>query len=574
MKMIIIIICYSVFISSILILMKIYQKIWILLKPFWFSRHSIFSSLLFFSILTMIYLLVEIQVWLNNWNSDFFNALEKIDANKLKNLVFWFIGVLAILIIVQVNKSWLIKLLNIRWRKWLTEYYLNLWLKDNQYYYYLLEHKDQQIDNPDQRIAEDIRMFIDRFLALTLGFIQSFSMLVTFIIVLWNVSGSLEFELFNQQWKVKGSLVYCVFIFVLINSFIAHFIGKKIRYLNREKQKSEANFRTALINQQTNAETLVLDEENQNKQKNELNQLFYSIKENWHRLMNCQRNLEYWQVLHQRISTVIPLFLLIPIFIAGKINIGGLMKARQAFMLVANNLSWFINKYDDLAEFAAIVDRLYQFHIAIEKKHHNPTQIGEKIVVKKGEILLPNNINLLKNINISLKKGCWLYIKGRSGIGKTTLLKTIMGVWPYAKGLFIKPEKIYMVTQNSYIPTGTLADVLRFPSQGNICENILISTLIKVNLAHLIPNINADHQWQKILSSGEKQRIGIARVLLKNPEWLLLDEATSHLDEESALTLLKLLKQSYPQMSVLVVSHQNQIAQQVADSIYQLEADQ
>jgi len=280
----------------------------------------------------MIYLLVEIQVWLNNWNSDFFNALEKIDANKLKNLVFWFIGVLAILIIVQVNKSWLIKLLNIRWRKWLTEYYLNLWLKDNQYYYYLLEHKDQQIDNPDQRIAEDIRMFIDRFLALTLGFIQSFSMLVTFIIVLWNVSGSLEFELFNQQWKVKGSLVYCVFIFVLINSFIAHFIGKKIRYLNREKQKSEANFRTALINQQTNAETLVLDEENQNKQKNELNQLFYSIKENWHRLMNCQRNLEYWQVLHQRISTVIPLFLLIPIFIAGKINIGGLMKARQAFM--------------------------------------------------------------------------------------------------------------------------------------------------------------------------------------------------------------------------------------------------
>lgn len=149
-----------------------------------------------------------------------------------------------------------------------------------------------------------------------------------------------------------------------------------------------------------------------------------------------------------------------------------------------------------------------------------------------------------------------------------------MGVWPYAKGLFIKPEKIYMVTQNSYIPTGTLADVLRFPSQGNICENILISTLIKVNLAHLIPNLNADHQWQKILSSGEKQRIGIARVLLKNPEWLLLDEATSHLDEESALTLLKLLKQSYPQMSVLVVSHQNQIAQQVADSIYQLEADQ
>ena len=554
--------------------MKIYQKIWILLKPFWFSRHCIFSALLFISILAMIYLLVEIQVWLNNWNSDFFNALEKIDANKLKNLVLWFIGVLAILIIVQVNKSWLIKLLNIRWRKWLTEYYLNLWLKDNQYYYYLLEHKDQQIDNPDQRIAEDIRMFIDRFLALTLGFIQSFSMLVTFIIVLWNVSGTLEFELFNQQWKVKGSLVYCVFIFVLINSFIAHFIGKKIRYLNREKQKSEANFRTALINQQTNAETLVLDEENHNKQKNELNQLFYSIKENWHRLMNCQRNLEYWQVLHQRISAVIPLFLLIPIFIAGKINIGGLMKARQAFMLVSNNLSWFIFKYDDLAEFAAIVDRLYQFHVAIAKKHHNPTQIGEQIIIKNGEILLPNKFNLLNNINLSLKNGCWLYIQGRSGIGKTTLLKTIMGVWPYAKGLFIKPEKIYMVTQNSYIPTGTLADVLRFPSQGNINDNILISTLIKVNLAHLIPDLNHHHQWQKILSSGEKQRIGIARVLLKNPEWLLLDEATSHLDEESALTLLTLLKQSYPQMSVLVVSHQNQIAQQVADSIYQLEADQ
>lgn len=551
--------------------MKLYQKCWILLKTFWTTRQCFFSAMLFIAILAIIYLLVEIQVWLNDWNSDFFNALEKMDGKKLKDLVLWFIFILAILVVIKVNKSWLIKLLNMSWRKWLTEYYLDNWFKDNQYYYYSIQHKHHQIDNPDQRIAEDIRMFIDKFLNLLLGFIQSFSMLITFIIILWNVSGTLEFELFNRSWKIKGYLVYCVFIFVFINSFVAHFIGKKIRQLNREKQRSEANFRSALIHQQEYAEDMVIYDY-EAKHKKQIIALFAVIKENWHRLMNSQRNLEYWQVFHQRVSSIIPLFLLIPVFIAGQINIGGLMKARQAFMLVSNNLSWFIFKYDDLAEFSAIIDRLYQFHFTIQKKNKKITEAGEQIIVKNGTILFPNSqIELLSNINFSLKPGEWLYLQGRSGIGKSTLLKTIIGLWPYANGLFIKPNDIYMLTQTPYIPEGTLAEVLSFPHKSCFSQAILIDLLNKINLSNLIPDLNKSIRWSNTLSSGEKQRIGLARVLLNKPKWLLFDEATTHLDEPSAITLLKLLKQSYPQMGVLFVSHQINVAQQLTNNSYNLE---
>lgn len=554
--------------------MKLYQKCWILLKTLFKTRQCFFPIILFIAILVIIYLLVEIQVWLNDWNSDFFNALEKMDGKKLKDLVLWFIVVLAILVVITVNKSWLIKLLNISWRKWLTEYYLDNWFKDNQYYYYSIQHKNNRIDNPDQRIAEDIRMFVDKFLSLLLGFIQSFSMLITFIIILWNVSGTLEFELFNQQWKIKGYLVYCVFIFVFINSFVAHFIGKKIRQLNREKQRNEADFRSALIHQQEYAEDMVIYDYKA-KHKKQIIALFYAIKDNWHRLMNNQRNLEYWQVFHQRVSSVIPLFLLIPVFVAGQINIGGLMKARQAFMLVSNNLSWFIFKYDDLAEFSAIIDRLYQFHFTIQEKNKKITESGEQIIVKNGTLLFPNSqIELLSNINLSLKPGEWLYIQGRSGIGKSTLLKTIMGLWPYAKGLFIKPNDIYMINQTPYIPEGTLAEVLSFPHNSCFSQEILIDILNKVNLSNLIPDLNNSIRWSNTLSSGEKQRIGLARVFLNKPKWLLFDEATTHLDELSAVTLLKLLKQSYPQMGVLFVSHQIKVAQQLTNNLYNFEVEQ
>ncbi|MDF7667421.1 ABC transporter ATP-binding protein/permease [Orbaceae bacterium ESL0727] len=542
-------------------------------KPFWTSKQSWLATFLLIIILVMIFATVKIQVLLNDWNSDFFNALGKTDNDKLIQLIFWFIAIIAVYLVIAVNKVWLIKILHIRWRQWLTDYYLKDWLVDKRYYHYALSHashnnKHDYLDNPDQRIAEDIDQLVDKTLSLALGFIQSFGMLVTFIIVLWKISGTLTFTLLGYHFNVTGYLVYGVFIFVAINTGITHLIGKKIRRLNVIRQRNEANFRSALIHQQEYAEQIaLLDGEATQKQK--LTNCFSAIQANWHQLINRQRRLDYWQTIHQHISAIIPLFLLIPQFIAGLINLGDLMKARQAFMLVSNNLSWFIFKYDLLAELAAIVDRLYQFHLLITQHNTTLTQTSDHLAVKNGTIKTPQGDTLLTGIDFSMQAGEWLLLHGHSGIGKTTLLRTMMGIWPYATGTFLKPANCLMVTQMPYIADGTLTEALCYPKPCHFSAAQLSTVLQQVQLAYLIPHLNASAQWQKRLSSGEKQRIGIARVLLFKPDWLFLDEAISHLDALLATQLFTLIKQQLPKTGVMLVSHQ-QIAHQLIDKVYRL----
>lgn len=559
--------------------MNIFKKFLILVKPFWASKQALFSAILLITILVMIFSIVNVQVWLNDWNSDFFNALADLNKDKLMSLLVWFITILVILIFISVNKTWLIKLLVIRWRTWLTHYYLDKWLANKCYYFYSIEHQHQKIDNPDQRIAEDINLLVSKSLELGLGFIQSLGMLTTFIVVLWNISGTLEFRFLGIEWKITGYLVYCVFIFVFINTWLAHLIGKKIRHLNVEKQRNEANFRSALIHQQEYALPIALHHGEERQQKI-LSNYFSSIKTNWIQLMNQNLKLDYWQTLHLRISSMIPLFLLIPQFLSGVVNIGGLMKARQAFMLVSNNLSWFIYRYDQIAEFAAIIDRLYQFNQIVEKSAQNHiVQNNSVIDVKDLTILTPLNKKLLSGINFTLHQQEWLLLQGHSGIGKTTLLKAISGIWPHYQGVIESPHKIYMATQTTYIPDGSLREVLCYPNDADIYnEAQLANALNTVALSDLITQLDSAHNWRQSLSSGEKQRIGIARILLAKPQWLLLDEITSHLDESLSIALLNKIKDTLPNSGVIYISHQQSLwplASRAYDlTQYQLKSEQ
>lgn len=471
-----------------------------LLKPFWLRKNNKTSVLLIIIILAMILGVVKIQVWLNDWNNDFFNALSQKETDKLWQLVLWFPALLGIFVLISVNKTWLIKLLTIRWREWLTDYYLNRWFADKNYYFTQIYGEHKNTDNPDQRIAEDILLLISKTLSLSFGFIQSLSMLITFTVILWESAGTLSFTVGGTEWNIQGYMVYTVVLIVIGGTLFTHKVGKRIRPLNVEKQRSEATFRTNLVQHNKQAELIALSNA-ESLQRQELSDNFHTIKENWHRLMNRQRWLDYWQNIYSRSLSVLPYFLLLPQFISGQINLGGLMKSRQAFMLVSNNLSWFIYKYDELAELAAVIDRLYEFHQLTEQRPRNKP-------------------------------------------------------WPWFKGDISSPADSWYVSQTPLIKTGLLKEIICKALPLPVDDKSLSEVLHQVGLGKLAARIHDHDRWGDILSSGEKQRIALARLILRRPKWIFLDETTSHLEEQEAIRLLRLVREKLPTSGVIMVTHQ------------------
>ena len=527
-----------------------------LLKPFWVRKNNKTSVFLIIVILAMILGVVKIQVWLNDWNNDFFNALSQKETDKIWQLVLWFPVLLGVYVLISVNKTWLIKLLTIRWREWLTDYYLKRWLQDKNYYFSQLDAEHKHTDNPDQRIAEDILLLISKTLSLAFGFIQSLSMLVTFTVILWQSAGTLSFSLAGETWHIQGYMVYTVVFIVIGGTLFTHKVGKRIRPLNVEKQRSEANFRANLVQHNKQAELIALSNAEHHQQQ-ELSDNFTTIKKNWHQLMNRQRWLDYWQNVYSRSLSVLPYFLLLPQFITGQINLGGLMKSRQAFMLVSNNLSWFIYKYDELAELAAVIDRLYEFHQLNEQRVVKKPDVNDhKIQVKDGTIHTPDNRPLLENLNLKVVPGKWLLLKGISGVGKTTVLKTLSHCWPWFQGDISSPVDICYVPQAPLIKSGKLKDIICKTLPVTVDDNGINNALHLVGLVKLKDRLEEFDRWGDILSSGEKQRIALARILLHRPKWIFLDETTSHLEEQEAIRLLRLVRQQLPGSGVIMVSHQ------------------
>lgn len=387
-------------------------------------------------------------------------------------------------------------------------------------------------------------------------FIQSLSMLITFTVILWQSAGTLSFTVGGTEWSIQGYMVYTVVLIVIGGTLFTHKVGKRIRPLNVEKQRSEATFRTNLVQHNKQAELIALSNA-ESLQRQELSENFHTIKENWHRLMNRQRWLDYWQNIYSRSLSVLPYFLLLPQFISGQINLGGLMKSRQAFMLVSNNLSWFIYKYDELAELAAVIDRLYEFHQLTEQRPTNkPKNCQHAVQVADASIRTPDNKIILENLNFHVSPGKWLLLKGYSGAGKTTLLKTLSHCWPWFKGDISSPADSWYVSQTPLIKTGLLKEIICKALPLSVDDKSLSEVLHQVGLGKLAARIHDHDRWGDILSSGEKQRIALARLILRRPKWIFLDETTSHLEEQEAIRLLRLVREKLPTSGVIMVTHQ------------------
>ncbi len=549
--------------------MKTLKQFFYLVKPFWGQRAALLCWILLFSSLGLTLTSVWFNVKMNAWNGDFYNSLQKLDGQALYGLLQYFVILVSGLIFVVVMGNYLKQMLIIRWRKGMTELILGRWLSPNSKHY-MLRLASQEPDNPDQRIAEDIRLLVESTLNLLVTFLHSMLTLVSFAAILWTLSGSLTFNFSGSDWTIPGYMFWACIIYTLIGIALTQWIGFPLRRLHMDKQRREADYRSTLINCRQHGDAIA-GQRGEQQDRTELMGRFGEIISNWNRLIRCERNLAFYTVGYQQVTALAPVLLALPKFLAGEIMLGGLMQLRQAFSSVATSLGWFIFAYKEIAAWQATVSRLYNFVILLENDKAADVTVEESKtpLVANLTVSTADNRQLIKTVNLVAQQGELILISGRSGIGKSTLLRALSGHWPFFSGNISRTRNLMWIPQRLYLPMSRLDSLLAYPQNASrFSQADFQYALTLVGLKKLHHQLALETDWNNRLSGGEQQRIMFARLLLNRPKLLLLDETTSALDENSALELLALLKAELHDSAIVLVSHQRFIASLAEQEIH------
>lgn len=523
--------------------------------PYWGDRRNWKSWLFLIAIIAMGLILVRMNLWFSFWNKDFYDALAVVNTAKIYPLLGQYCLLIAGAVLIAVYLDWLRKLLILRWREALTADLLGQWLEKHAFYRLTLRGEP---DNPDQRIAEDVNLLVSDSIDLLRSFISAIARIVSFAGLLWVLSSQLILPFGDASLRIPGYLVWFSIVYALFGAAITQWIGQQLFGLNYEQQRREADFRAALVRKRDHAEEIALLG-GEAREKQQLLSHFAGIAGNWVALMNRERMLAFFTVSYNRIDGMVPLFAALPAFLHKSITLGDLMQISTAFVQVSMAMSWFVQAYDNIAKWSATVARLRQFRSAIENAHTQWQALpaGPRLETQNLSIHKPDGEILLADIELKLNAGQWLHLDGASGIGKSTLLRTLSGIWPYYRGECRRHDgRVLLLPQKPYLPADTLAALLSYPDQALAEPERLAQALHDVGLGRLADELEVHQEWGRMLSGGEQQRLSIARALVYRPDCLLLDEATSQLDEPAARAMLNLVKTRLPDCAVLGISHQ------------------
>ena len=529
------------------------------LKDYWWRKDHMLSWLVLSVLVALGFGVVEINVRINEWSKSFYDTLEAFQADKLYVLIQEYLVYVAIFVVAAVYRGWLRKLLIIRWRSHLTERLLGDWLEKRAFYRIALK---QTTDNPDQRIAEDVNIFVLRTIELFISLLTNLAQLYSFIAILWKLSGTHTFNIMGNDVTITGYLVWIAVVYTLFGSIFTQVIGKKLHELNYRQQKFEADFRASLVRKNDNAEQIALYRGEMREQAT-LRGEFNEIIGNWRLLMNRERNLGFFTTAYDRFSLMLPVLASVPLFMAKAITLGGLMQIRSAFGAVFNSLSWFVFAYTILPEWSATVQRLHQFrtNILTEQGNDKAAPLSDGLEINGLNIYTPAGEAILSNVRAKISPRKWTQLAGKSGLGKSTLLRTIGGLWADYDGSWHAPKGTsLLLPQRTYLGSGTLAEIISYPDTQIHNDRVYHELLAEVGLEKWQHDLHKAQNWAQTLSAGEQQRIAIARALLIRPDYLYLDENTSALDMQSARKLLAQLKEKLPNTTVVIVSHQPGLA--------------
>ena len=537
---------------------QFFRRTWAMITPYWRSEEKGRAWLLLAAVIGLSLFSVAISVWINHWYKDFYNALEKKDTAAFWQLIGYFGGIAAVAILGAVYRLYLTQMLTIRWRAWLTEKHFSRWLAHKNYYQ--LE-QGGYTDNPDQRISEDLNNFTSGTLSLGLGLLRNVVSLVSFSIILWGVSGSIE--VFGIT--IPGYMFWAALVYAVLGSWLTHLIGRKLIGLSNRQQRFEADLRFSLVRVRENAESIALfnGEPNEHQQ---LSARFGRVWSNFWSIMQLKKRLNFFTSGYSQIAIIFPFVVAAPRYFSGKIELGVLMQVAQAFGSVQGSLSWFVDAYTLLASWRATCDRLLSFGQAMQDNESRTMGIGlqhqgDNLQVKDLSLDLADGRHLLQGADLTVAEGERLMLSGRSGSGKSTLLRAMGNLWPNGHGNIRLPAERYLfLPQKPYLPIGTLKAVLSYPQadSGYPAERYA-QVLETCRLPHLVERLDEANHWQRMLSPGEQQRLAFARALLFAPQWLYMDEATSAMDEEDEATLYQALIDELPGLSIVSVGHRSSL---------------
>jgi putative ATP-binding cassette transporter len=538
------------------------RDLWRLVRPYWFSEEKWSARLLLASIIALTLGMVWINVEINLWQNAFFNSLQDKKQDAFFELLIRFGWLAAAYIVMAVYQLYLNQWLQIRWRRWMTDLYLAEWLGGRTYY--RMQLADRGTDNPDQRIAEDLRLFITQTLSLTLGFINALVTLVSFVGILWGLSGVLDFTVGGVDYEISGYMVWVALAYAALGTWLTHRIGKPLIGLNFEQQRFEADFRFGLVRFRENAEGVALYG-GEGHELRGFRRRFGDVVANWVRIMVQQKRLTWFTAGYSQIAIIFPYVVAAPRYFSGAIPLGGLVQTASAFSQVQGALSWFIDAYTTFAEWRASGERLISFQHAmqqaIDQNRDTCLTVDDSsaggLEIQDLNLALPNGKLLLENAALTLQPGDAVLLTGPSGSGKSTLFRAIAGIWSFGTGRIRRPvARTLFLPQRPYVPIGSLRSAVTFPAEpGQFADEAIREALNACGLPQLADRLDDDQHWALQLSPGEQQRLAFARAILLRPAWLYLDEATSALDEETEERMYRLLADRLPGTMIFSIGH-------------------
>lgn len=533
------------------------HQFWLLARGYLSPKRSLkpltyFVVIVFFNLVS-----VRLDILFSEWYKAMYDALQKMDSN-----VFWIqMAVFSVLAAVHIGNIlltyYLTQRFTIQWRTWLNEQMVEKWTQNQAYY--KSQYVYNQLDNPDQRIQQDVQSFVSSSLSFATGVISSAVSIVAFTQILWNLSGPMTIS----GVTIPHAMVYLVFIYVLVTSVIAFKIGRPLIHLNFANERLNANYRYSLIRVKEYAESIAFFR-GEKMEKSVLFKQFNQVIDNVWKMVYMTLKLSGFNVMMTQISVIFPFIIQAGRYFSNQIQLGDLIQTAQSFGRVQSALSYFRNAYDDFTGYRAVLDRLTGFHTAITQataesrvviKDSESAVIFDQLFVKK-----PTGEVLIKNLSLTLSQGASVLIKGPSGAGKTTLLRTLAGLWSFSEGTVSYPlHQALFLSQKPYLPQGRLIDALYYPAVApdNVDLNQAAEIMRDVQLGHLADKLKQENDWTRVLSLGEQQRLSFARILIHQPAVAFLDEATASMDEGLEDAMYRLVRERLPNTTIISVGHRS-----------------